>query len=145
MSLKDNLLTLLRADTTLMTALPGGLHGDEQNTNALAMGTINRQETPTAFDTNGELKCCALVVMETEAPLGTIDAPDFSPSRAFFRITFYLDSGAARDRAYALLNYGKLTGNKVWQIHHADDVLDQYDDVLKAAMDVSRYEVVRLR
>ncbi len=131
MTVKANLVALLAGDATLMAALPGGLYHST---------TINRQDTGAAFDTNEELKACAVLNFETEVPFG----PYWTSSRLFFRLTFYLDDGTARARAYALLHMQKVTGG-VWEIHHADDVLDQVDAALSATMDVSRYEVVRLR
>ncbi len=131
MSLKDNLLALLKADATLMAALPGGIFDTT---------TINHQDTAAAFDANGELKACAVLNFETEVPTG----PYWTSSRLFFRITLYLDDGTARARAYALLHMQKVTDG-VWEIHATGDVLDAWDDALKAMMDVSRYEVVRLR
>lgn len=132
MIVKDNIIALLSDDATLSALLPGGFYDST---------TINRQSTPGAFDANSELRTCALLNFETETPLG----PYQTSARAFFRITFYIDStGTARERAFALLNYGKVSDG-VWQITHADDVLDAWDDALKAWMDVSRYAVVRLK
>ncbi len=131
MTVKDNLLAVLNGDGTFLAALPGGLFDTT---------SINRQDTPDAFDANTELQACAVLNFETEVPTG----PYGTSSRLFFRLTFYLDDGTARERAYAVLHMQKVTGG-VWEIHHTGDVLDAWDDALKAMMDVSRYEVVRLR
>ena len=147
--LKDTLLALLRADPTLMALLPGGIHGDEQNSNSLAQEAINRQDTPDAFDANTlELLPCALLLQESDAhaDFAYVATTFENAYRTFIRVTFYLDvSGAARARVWTLLNMTSIPGDKVWQLRHTDDVIDQDHDALKAALDASRYEAVYLR
>jgi hypothetical protein len=51
----------------------------------------------------------------------------------------YTNIEAARQRVYALLHRVKVTGS--YEVRHADDVLDQEEESLGAAMAVSRFVV----
>lgn len=136
MTLRETLKQTLEFDTALTALLTGGVYTGVE---------ISRQNTPSAFDANLELKPCALLKMATDGPL----APHNFGARTFFSVMFYERDGytnieAAKDRVFDLLHHQKI-GAGVWEIHHTDDVLDTRDDALAAALMVSRFEVIRLR
>ena len=137
MSLRSAVLAVLTGDTTLMATLTGGVYGETE---------ISRQETPDAFDANGEIEPCALLTMEAEDPTGPFE----TSSRAFVAVYFYARSGysaidTALARVYALLHRQRVSGESVWEIRHAGDVRDQRDPALDCAMSMSRYTVYRRR
>lgn len=130
----DAILAALQADSTLTTTLTGGLYRAKE---------ISRQETPNAYDANGELLPCALVKQETATPWG----PIYDSGRIYATVWFYDRDGytaieAARKRVYTLLHRAKLTpvdGSGNYDIRHSGDVLDQEDPVLSVPMAMSRY------
>jgi hypothetical protein len=127
----DAITALLQNDAPLTAILTGGVHRAQE---------ISRQTTPAAFDGNKELKPCALVKQETATPWGV----HRDSGRLYVVIYFYDRHGytnieAARQRVYALLHRVKVTGS--YEVRHADDVLDQEEESLGAAMAVSRFVV----
>lgn len=131
----DAITALLQTDAPLTAILTGGVHRAQE---------ISRQTTPTAFDANKELKPCALVKQETATPWGV----HRDSGRLYVVIYFYDRHGytnieAARQRVYALLHRVKVTGS--YEVRHADDVLDQEEESLGAAMAVSRFVVTMER
>lgn len=127
---------LLSADTTLAARLPGGIYASTE---------ITRQGTPAAFDANGELRPCAVVRVSTETQIG----PYSSGSRAIVNVYFYQRSGfdqidLAMLRVFELLHEHKLAGT-VWDMRWSDDVTDQEDISLQSSLEISRYQVTRLR
>jgi hypothetical protein len=136
MTLLDDLKTSLTGNTAVMAALTGGVHIDT---------LISRQTTAAAFDTNLEIKPCALVKIGVE----TAVPPHHRGSRAFVEVYLYQFSGyttirTARDLIYTLWHEQRI-GAGVWQMFSTDDVNDQVDDALKCSLILSRYVVVRLR
>lgn len=132
--------TLLANDSTLETLLTGGVE--------YTVGEISRTGTPTRYDANKEILPCALVKLSTEGEFG----PHEDGSRGFVAVYFYQRSGyevidQARERVYALLHRQKVgdASDKVWEVRHAGDVLDQEDPALECSLQVSRYQVVRNR
>lgn len=135
MGVRETVQQALAGDSTMMWLLTGGVW---------AALEISRQNTPGAFDANKELQPTALVSLEADAPEPTFD----TSTRSFVALHFYQRYGydkidAALERAFQILNRQKLLG--MWDIRHADDVRDQRDDVLDAALHVSRYVATRLR
>lgn len=135
--MKATVAAYLEDDATLSGLLTGGIHTDAE---------INRQETPGAFDANGEIKPCALVKIENETPAG----PYVDSSRQYLVIYFYQRRGydsvdAALARAFDLLNRHEFSGSSVWEVRHADDLRDARDEALNANMAYSRYVVTRRR
>ncbi len=128
------IVALLQADTTLLALLTGGVHRAQE---------ISRQGTPSAFDTNKEIKPCALVKQETATPWGVHQ----DSGRLYVVLYFYERSGytsieAARVWVYAMLHRSQVTpvgGGGCYEIRHESDLLDQEDPSLGAAMVVSRY------
>lgn len=132
----------LNGDATFLAALLGGFY------DLAVVDEISRQATPAAFDANLELLPCAVLKLNGPVPLAPFD----HGARLTFELYFYQRFGfaeTARERAYDLLHLVKLTpvgstaGN--WEIRHADDVLQQRDDALRASLEMSRFEAVILR
>ncbi len=128
------IVALLQADATLLALLIGGVHRAQE---------ISRQTTPTAYDSNKEIKPCVLVKQETATPWGVYQ----DSGRLYIVLYFYERSGyasieAARMLVYSLLHRSQVSpvgGGGCYEIRHESDVLDQEDPTLGAAMVVSRY------
>lgn len=126
-------------DTTFAAPLTGGVY---------AVGVddveeISRQNTPGAFDGNGELLPCALLKLETAVPLG----PYKRSARQFLVIYIYQKHGrdlvdAALDRAMDLLDDQDIPEAGAWSIRWADIVSDLPEDALGATMGYVRFSMV---
>ena len=132
--LRDTLRDILIADTALMGYLSGGLHTGLE---------ISRQNTPSAFNADGELRPCALLKMELESPI----PPHWYSTRAMFSVMLYQRFGYsiieyARERVYVLLHRQRF-GSGMWEIHHTDDVNDTRDDAIDASLIICRFECIR--
>jgi len=137
MSIRSAILAILAGDATLLATLTGGVYSATE---------ISRQLTPAAFDTNGEVLPCALLSLEAEDPMG----PFATSSREFVTVHFYERQGytaidTALARVYALLHRIHVSAEHVWDIRHAGDIQDQRDPTLNCALNISRYQVTRLR
>lgn len=131
----DTITALLQNDATLAAILTGGVYRAQE---------ISRQATAAAFDGNKELKPCALVKQETATPWGVHrDSGRLYVVIYFYDRHGYTNTEAARRRVYALLHRVKVTGS--YEVRHANDVLDQEDEPLGAAMAVSRFVVTMER
>jgi len=135
MSLSSEIKTALQADTALMALLTGGVFNDVEE--------ISRQNTPTAFDSNKEIKPCALIKMPNEVPAG----PYKTSVRTAFVIYFYQRSGyatiaSAMALAYADLNE-KQIGTHVWNIEFVSAVHQQRDQALDCPLGSLRFSAVR--
>lgn len=138
MSLSDDIKTTLDADTDLAALLTGLIHNDVEE--------INRQNTPNAFDANGELEPCALIKLGTESKLrsgisNSVNTP--------FTIYFYQRSGydaieAAMDLAFRDLNDKKI-GAHVWNIEYDITVHQQRDTALDCPLGSLRFVAKRMR
>lgn len=124
---------LLVADTTLMSKLTGGIYRTQE---------ISRQATAAAYDTNLELKPCALLKGTTATPWG----PHANSGRLYFQLWLYERSGyasiePARLRIYTLLHRVRVTPTSggCYEIVHVGDLLDQEDTGLGAALIQSRF------
>ena len=129
------ILATLQDDASLASVLTGGLYdGTEVN-------DISRQATPAAYDDYSELKPCAILKPETQAPAG----PHPHGSRLFVTLWFYQQSGSAeidagRVRAYHLLHRTTLAGNDgLWDVRHANDLLGIEMQALGVPAIMSRY------
>ena len=142
--MRQAIYNLLSGDATFLAALPGGVY------DLAVVDEISRQATPVAFDANKELQPCAALRLNGPVPVRPYD----HGARLTFELYFYERFGfasiePARERAYDLLHLAKLTpvgstaGN--WEIRHADDVLQQRDEALRASLEMSRFEAVILR
>ena len=129
------ILAALQGDASLTGILTGGLYdGTEVN-------DISRQATPAAYDDYSELKPCAIVKPETQAPAG----PHPDSSRLFVTLWFYQQSGSAaidagRERAYQLLHRSTLAGSDgLWDVRHFNDLLGIELQALGVPAIMSRY------
>lgn len=131
--MRDAIFDALDHDVTLTAILTGGVHTATE---------ISRQLTPGAFDANSEIKPCALLKFSSLVPR----LPYAHGARLTFSIMFYERAGydsieTARARVYELLHTQKVSPAEgaCWEIRHADDVLDQRDNVLDCSLAASRY------
>jgi hypothetical protein len=136
MTLRDDLLTTLTGDSELFDLLPGGIYTGTE---------ISRQTTPSAFDSNGEIRPCALLRIESQSPVG----PYANSARTYVLVFVYQFKGydvidPALDRIFALLDRKKV-GDSTWEVRHADDVRDVEDQGLMCSMAYSRYVITRMR
>jgi len=129
------ILAALAGDATLAAILTGGLYdGTEVN-------DISRQATPAAYDEYSELKPCAIVKPETQAPAG----PHPDGSRLYVTVWFYQQNGStaidlARVRAYHLLHRTTLAGSGgLWDVQHVNDLLGIEMQALGVPAIMSRY------
>lgn len=140
MALDTAFKALLAADGTFAGLMTGGVYclddADE----------INKTGTPNAYDGNGELRPCCFIRPETRQPDGPHDngAVEYV-AIYFYQRAGYASSGAALERAFALLQRAQMNAQKVYEIFHTDDVLGQSDPQLKATLQMSRYMAVRMR
>jgi hypothetical protein len=139
MALRDDIVTVMKNDHTLMAVLTGGVY----------TGTpITRSHTPAAFDDNRELRPTALVQVRGDRE----EYPYLTGAQTTVEIYFYqrhcFDAiDPALERTYQLLHYNKVgaASAHVFQVLWADDVRGQKDEALDANVSLSRYEVHRLR
>lgn len=135
MSAYATIIAALQDDTQLAGILTGGVYDGN------AVGDISRQATPAAYDEYSELKPCAIVKPETQAPAG----PHPDSSRLFVTIWFYQQSGSAaidvaRIRAYHLLHRATLAGSDgLWDVRHFNDLLGIELQALGVPAIMSRY------
>lgn len=135
MSAYSAILAALQGDATLAGILTGGLY------DGTVINDISRQATPTAYDDYSELKPCAILKPETQAPAG----PHPDGSRLYVTLWFYQQSGSAaidagRVRAYHLLHRATLAGSDgLWDVRHANDLLGIELQALGVPAIMSRY------
>ena len=135
MSAYASILAALQGDAQLTAILTGGLYDGTE------VSDISRQATPAAYDDYSELKPCAIVKPETQAPAG----PHPHGSRLFVTLWFYQQSGSAaidagRVRAYHLLHRATLAGSDgLWDVRHATDLLGIEMQALGVPAIMSRY------
>lgn len=133
----------LSADSQLAGLLTGGVHNGEVG------GKVSQQTTPAAFDSNREIRPCALVKPETATPWG----PHAHGGRLYVVLYLYQRFGydqieAARLRCYALLQKRALpltSSGGVYEIVHANDLLGVEDQALGCSLIVSRYVATIMR
>lgn len=144
-TLRSAIRTLLEGDATLAATMTGGLHDSTE---------ISPSKTPSAYDSRGDLKPCAVLRMGTMTPIEPFDEAE----REFFNIYFYQKPGGydsidvMRTRCKDLLHTTTdslktvtISPGFVYEIRHADDFGDSWDDALGCPMSYSRYYVVKLR
>lgn len=137
MALSDELKSYLEADYDLMDILSGGIHVDVEE--------VSRQNTPSAFDANGEIQPCALIKLGVETKTG----PHERSVRTPFRIYFYQRQGydqihPAMDIVFDLLNDQQI-GERVWQIEFTSDIKGQRDTALDCALTSQIWTAIRHR
>ena len=135
MSAYDSIFAALQGDAQLSAILTGGIYDGAE------VSDISRQATPAAYDEYSELKPCAIVKPETQAPAG----PHPDSSRLFVTVWFYQQSGSAaidtaRIRAYQLLHRATLAGSGgLWDVQHVNDLLGIEMQALGVPAIMSRY------
>jgi hypothetical protein len=113
--------TLLRADTELMTLLPGGLYTDEE----VGVEGIQRgDDSPTeaAFDASGFLLTCAVVREDALIPISGVRSlkSKFAATSQMVYIYFYERRGKteialAKHRTYEILEGERLSDSyEIW-------------------------------
>ncbi len=135
MSAYAMILDALQGDATLAGILTGGVY------DGMEVSDISRQATPAAYDAYSELKPCAILKPETQAPAG----PHPDSSRLYVTIWFYQQSSSAaidagRERVYHLLHRATLAGSDgLWDVRHANDLLGIEMQALGVPAIMSRY------
>jgi len=145
MTVQADIVAVLEASSPLMAVLTGGVYEQDE------VGEISRQATADAFDSNGELKPCALVAEGTELPRGGIDHSGQGVSVQtpvniyFYERVGYENIAAAMDLSFTLLN-GQKIGSSTFRVEYENAVKNQVDQSLRnASLGVQRFMVVRLR
>jgi hypothetical protein len=138
MSLSDDIKTALANNGSLAALLTGGIFNDVEE--------INRQDTPGAFDANGEIKPCALIKYNTEIPLrsGYLSAVNDPITIYFYQRQGYSVIEPAMDLAYTILNETQI-GTRVWNIEFDIAIKQQRDTALDCALGSLRFVAKRLR
>jgi len=135
MSLSSEVKTVLDANASLMAVLTGGVHVDVEE--------ISLQKTPGAFDSNKEIKPCALIKIPNETPTG----PYPTSARTTIVVYLYQRSGYDKIAAAMVYIYGELNekriGTNVWNIEHVNSVHQQRDQALDCALGLLRFMAVR--
>jgi hypothetical protein len=135
MTLGASIQTALQADSALMALLTGGIHADIEE--------ISRYNPAAAFDSNKEIKPCALIKVPNENPTG----PYLTSVRTSFVIYFYQRQGynviePAMTLAFADVNE-KQIGTRVWNIEYTGAVYQQRDQALDCPLGSLRFMAVR--
>lgn len=138
MTLSDEIKTALEADLALMSLLPGGFFNDVEE--------ISRQNTPGAFDANGEIQPCGLIKFNTELPLrsGYLSAVNTPYTIYFYQRQGYDVIDQAMSLAFVDLNEQKI-GTNVWNHEFDIAVSQQRDAALDCALGSLRFVAKRLR
>jgi len=135
MSAYATILATLQGDTQLAGILTGGIYDGAE------VSDISRQATPAAYDEYSELKPCAILKPESQAPAG----PHPDGARLFVTLWLYQQLGsvqidAARERAYHLLHRTTIAGSDgLWDVRHANDLLGIELQALGVPAIMSRY------
>lgn len=136
--MKVAVATRLSSDSTLSDLLPGGIYHEEVE--------ISRQDTPAAFDGNGEVMACALVKLGSTIPAGPYKTSALQPVDVYlYHPTSFLSLQVIVNRVFTLLNSTKLTpgaGGRCWEINHENDTPDDKDPALGVPMKRSRFIAV---
>ena len=132
MSAYDSIFAALQGDAQLSAILTGGIYDGAE------VSDISRQATPAAYDEYSELKPCAILKPESQAPAG----PHPDGARLFVTLWLYQQLGgvqidAARERAYRVLHRQTLDG--MWDVRHANDLLGIEMQALGVPAIMSRY------
>ena len=137
MSLSDDIKMALLADAPLVALLTGGIFNDVEE--------ISRQNTPGAFDSNQELKPCALIKIGTELKSGPYSRSVRTPIIIYFYQRDNYDViEPAMEKAYDDLN-DKRIGTGVWQLMYDISVNQQRDTALDCPLGSHRFVAVRHR
>lgn len=139
MSLSDDIKTAMQNDAALMAILTGGVFDDVEE--------ISRQNTPTAFDADREIKPCALIKFNNEIPFSA--AKIANAVQTPLTIYFYERSGYANIANAMVLTFGIVNdsqiGTNVWRLEFDVAVYQQRDTALDCPLGSLRFVAKRLR
>ncbi len=132
--------TALKADPTLVGLLPGGIYSTAD------ADEVSRQETASAYDSNGEMRPCCYVSSQSAVR----DGPHDNGAVEYLVIYFYQQRGyaavkAANARVFTLLNRVRFSGKRAFELIHTDDGPPIKDQSLGVSLLMSRYMAVKLR
>lgn len=131
------ILTLLQYDEDLAELLPGGIY------DALE---ISRQDTPEAFDENGELQPCALVKSGNETSMEAVTAAVRTPVSIYlYQRRGYAEIEQATGIIFALLHRQHFGSESIWEVRFNTEIARTRDDALDCSLAVQRYDVVRIK
>ena len=137
MSFATDIKTALAANAPLMVVLTGGVYADVEE--------INRQLTPGAFDSNKEIKPCALIKLGTEYKLTDTRRGVRTPITIYFyERSGYASIDSAMGMVFDLLNETKI-GDGTWNIEFQNAVYQQRDQALDCALGTLRFVAARER
>jgi hypothetical protein len=128
----------LKADTTLMALLTGGVY------DASLVEVISRDRTAAAFDANRELLPCALVqANQRQSQAGFRGVNVLGLTIYCYQRQGTITIEAASLRIRTLLDRVRVAGlgSQVWECQLEAMILSQRDLALRAALVVSRYQV----
>jgi len=132
-SLTSDITTLLNADNTFKAAITAG---------AFDAVEISRPLTPGAFDTNDEIKPCALVKTGAEVNAGNKNyAVKTTLTIYLYQRSGYVALDAGLAQLYAVLHQRHSTN--VWEILFENETARAWDDALNCSLAVVRYSVFR--
>lgn len=136
-SLSDTVKDVLANDATFAGYATGGIHAEPE---------ISRQTTPTAFNANGELLPCCLVVLKEVQQ----NDSHRKAVRQFVDLFFYQRWQAGTDsidnmanRAYRLLHDTRIPGTA--RIYFEDELPDVPEPVLSANVRLATYVADSIR
>ena len=125
---------ILEADGTLETALTGGIYID--------VADINRQDTPGAFDGNGEIMPCCLIKTGNENTRENVIRAVTTPLVIYiYQRRNYDQIDIALEQIHALLEMYHTTG--VWQIRFDSEIARAWDDALSCSLAIQRFNVIQ--
>ena len=133
------IVSRLSADAPLMALLTGGVY------DASLVEVISRERTPAAFDTNKEVRPCALVQAnqrQFEPGFRGVDALGLTIYCYQRQGTTTVEAASLRIRT--LLDRVRVAGlgsSQTWECQCVEMILGQRDLALRAALVVSRYRV----
>ncbi len=135
MSLASEIKDALLLNDELMDILTGGIYCDVEE--------ISRQNTPDAFDADGEILPAALIKLGVEIPTG----PYVRGAQCPVIIYFYERQGyehidPAMGLVFDQLNETQ-TGSRVWNLQFLNSVYNQRDVALDCALSTLRFVAVR--
>lgn len=137
MDLATDIQGVLEADDDLMAILTGGVWTDVEE--------INRQNTPDAFDANGEIQPCALIKLGNEYKITDTRRAVRTPVTIYlYQRQGYDSTRPAMVRIHDDLNERRI-GAGVWNIEYETTVYQQRDQALDCALETLRFTAARMR
>lgn len=139
MSLSDDIKTVLTGNAPLMAVLTGGVFNDVEE--------ISRHKTAGAFDSNKEIKPCALIKFNTEIPFSAAkiaNAVQTPLTIYFYERSGYANIESAMDMVFTLINDSQI-GTNVWRLEFDIAVYQQRDTALDCPLGSLRFVAKRLR